>query len=249
MSGHNKWSSIKHKKALVDAKRGKTFTKIIREITVAARDGGGDLETNSTLRNCVIKARGANMPQDNIQRAIKKGTGELEGVHFEEQQYEGYAPGGVALMIRALTDNKNRTSSEIKAILSKRGGNLAAQGAVSYMFHRKGFFAIPTAAIEEEELFLLVSEAGAEDLSQEGDSFEIVTDPGNFDALKKVLDDHGIEQSRCEITQIPESSTPVDDVGTARKILALIDALDDSDDVQSVYENSEIPENIMKELG
>lgn len=242
MSGHSKWATIKHKKGALDAKRGKVFTKIIRELTVAARSGGGNPDTNPRLRLAMEKAKEANMPSDNVDRAVKKGTGELEGTVLEEVTYEGYATGGVALLVFILTDNKNRTSSEIRTIFSKRGGNLAGQGAVSWMFEKKGYFVIPKQTIEEDKLMTLVLDAGAEDMQVEESSYSVTTAPNDFDKVKKVLDDNKIKCEVSELSMIPKNTVKVagDD---AKKVLSLVEELEDHDDVQNVYANFDIPDS------
>ena len=247
MSGHSKWSSIKHKKAAADAKRGKIFTKIIREIMVAARVGGGDPNSNPRLRTAIGTAKESNMPADNIERAIKKGTGGLEGITYEETHYEGYGPHGVAVLVRCLTDNKNRTASDIRNIFSKRGGSLAGAGSVAWIFEKKGLIVVPQSAASEEKLMELVLQAGAEDLSSSGDKFEIITDHASFEAVKHGLEKALIKIDSAELTYIPKNQVtlPPD---KARAVLALIDALEDHDDVQNVYANFEIPDEVMKEL-
>jgi YebC/PmpR family DNA-binding regulatory protein len=248
MSGHSKWASIKHKKAAVDAKRGNLFTKIIREISVAARNGGGDAATNPSLRTAILKAKEANMPADNVQRAIKKGTGELEGVTYEELQFEAFGPEGIGILIKVLTDNKNRSSSEIKMILGKKGGTLASQGAVSHMFKRKGYFEIPEEAIKEDDLLLLVTEAGAEDMKKEEDTFEVTSSPENFEAVRSALEKCGIKCSKAEVMPIPDTRIQIKDPSPAKKIMDILDALDEHDDVQNVYDNSDIPEQLLAQI-
>jgi YebC/PmpR family DNA-binding regulatory protein len=246
MSGHSKWASIKHKKGAKDAKRGKLFSKLVKEITVVARDGGGDLDANARLRTAVQIARDANMPAENIERAIKKGTGELPGVNYEEAVYEGYGPGGVAVLIRVLTDNRNRSTAEIRHIFDKRGGSMGGPGSVSYLFEKKGFICVPAAGVEEETLFALALEAGAEDFKSEGDVFEIYTAPAEFEAVKTALQEEGIKTDLIELTEVPAAEIPVtgDD---ARKVLGLLNALEEHDDVQNVYSNCDIPEDIVNE--
>ena len=242
MSGHSKWSTIKHKKGAADEKRGKIFTKIIKEITVAARLGGGDEETNPRLRTIVLKAKAANMPKDNIERAIKKGTGELEGVDYTELSYEAYAPGGVGLMIDALTDNKNRTAADVRTILSKNGGQLAASGAVSYMFNRKGVIVYETDRADFDALFEAALEAGAEDVGEGSGVIEVITDPGDFAGVLGSLQAGGFEQSGAELSMVPDSAVSLDAEGTA-KVLRLIERLEDNDDVQSVASNLDVPDD------
>ncbi|MEA1927538.1 MAG: YebC/PmpR family DNA-binding transcriptional regulator [Candidatus Auribacterota bacterium] len=247
MSGHSKWASIKHKKGAKDAKRGKLFSKLVKEITVSARDGGGDQDNNSRLRSVVQTARDANMPADNIDRAIKKGTGDLPGVNYEESVYEGYGPGGVAILVRVLTDNRNRSTAEIRHIFDKRGGSLAGPGAVAYLFQKKGFISIAAEGLEEETLFALALEAGAEDFQAEGDTFEIYTDPSNFEEVKKAIEETGITIAVGEVTEIPTNEVPVTG-GDASNVLGLLNDLEEHDDVQNVYSNCDIPEELLEEL-
>ena len=247
MSGHSKWSSIKHKKAAADAKRGKVFTKLIREIMVAARVGGGDPNTNPRLRTAIGTARGANMPIDNIERAIKKGTGDVEGINYEETHYEGYGPHGVAVYVHCLTDNKNRTASEIRNIFTKKGGSMAGAGSVAWIFEKKGLIVVPKAKASEDQLMDLVLQAGAEDLSSTHDKFEILTDAANFETVKETLEKAKIVPESAEITYIPKNEVPLTP-DNARAVLALIEALEDHDDVQNIYANFEIPDEVMKEL-
>ncbi len=242
MSGHNKWSSIKHKKGAQDAKRGKIFTKIIKEITVAARMGGGDPETNPALRTAINKAKSENMPKDNIERAIKKGTGELGGVDYIELTYEGYGPGGVAILIEALTDNKNRTAADIRSIFSKHNGNLGENGCVSYMFQRKGIITFDASNYSEDEILEAALEAGAEDVSGSSDEIEVVTSPDDFNAVSEALDEAGYKSERAEIAMIPEATVSLDDETTA-KALRLIEKIDDNEDVKSVSTNLDIPDD------
>jgi YebC/PmpR family DNA-binding regulatory protein len=242
MSGHNKWSTIKHKKGAQDAKRGKIFTKLIKEITVAARDGGGDPETNPTLRTAITKAKSENMPKDNIERAIKKGTGEIEGVSYEENIYEGYAPGGVAVLVETLTDNKNRTAADIRSIFTKHNGNLGETGCVSYLFKRKGLITFDAEKYSEEEIFEAALEAGAEDVSNEGDEIEVTTTPDDFNEVADALEKAGFQSIRAEVTRIPEATVPLDPE-TTTKAMRLIQKLDDHDDVKSVSSNIEIPDD------
>ena len=246
MSGHSKWHSIKHKKGAADAKRGKIFTKIIKEITVAARLGGGDEEANPRLRTIVLKAKAANMPKDNIERAVKKGTGDVDGVDYSELSYEAYAPGGVGLMIDALTDNKNRTAADVRTILSKGGGQLAAAGAVSYMFNRKGVIVYETGGdsggIDFDALFEAALEAGAEDVAEQDEFIEVVTDPAEFADVLESLQRSGFEPASAEITMVPENTVSPDAEGTA-KVLRLIEHLEDNDDVQSVASNLDVPQD------
>lgn len=242
MSGHNKWSSIKHKKGAQDAKRGKIFTKIIKEITVAARMGGGDAETNPALRTAINKAKSENMPKDNIERAIKKGTGELGGVDYIELTYEGYGPGGVAILIETLTDNKNRTAADIRSIFSKHNGNLGENGCVSYMFQRKGIITFDASEYSEDDILEAALEAGAEDVSSSDDEIEVVTSPDDFNAVSEALEAAGFKSQRAEITMIPEATVSLDDETTA-KALRLIEKIDDNEDVKSVSTNLDIPDD------
>ena len=246
MSGHSKWHSIKHKKAAADAKRGKLFSKLVKEITVAARIGGGDIDTNPTLRTVVQTARDANMPADNIDRAIKKGTGELPGVSYEECAYEGYGPGGVAILIRVLTDNRNRSTAEIRHIFDKKGGNMAGAGSVAWVFETRGMITVEKDKVDEDTLFTLALEAGAEDFEISDDVFEIYTDPSTFEDVKAAIKEKGIPTDVAEITRIPKNEVKVDG-DEARKVLALVNDLEDHDDVQNVYANFDIPDEIIDE--
>jgi YebC/PmpR family DNA-binding regulatory protein len=247
MSGHSKWNSIKHKKAKVDAQRGKVFTRVIKELTVAARTGGGDPEANARLRTAIAGAKAANMPADNIERAIKKGTGELPGVSYEEITYEGYGPAGVALMVDVMTDNKNRTVAEIRHIMSKNGGNLGASNCVAWMFHKKGIIAIPADGVNEDELMEIALEAGAEDMKREGDVFEIVTTPASFEDVRSTLEERGLAMERAELTMLPENTVKVGEKDAA-KVLKIMDALENQDDVQNVHANFDISEDILEKL-
>jgi YebC/PmpR family DNA-binding regulatory protein len=246
MSGHSKWASIKHKKAQIDAKRGKMFSKIAREITVAAKAGGGDVERNPSLRLAVTKAREVNMPQDNVDRAIKKGTGELPGVSYEQIVFEAYGPGGVAILIEALTDNKNRTSAEIRSVISKKGGNSAGAGSVSWQFAKKGYILVKKNKADEEKLLSIALEAGAEDMKAEDDNYEITTDMKDFEKVKDALNKAGIVWDVAELTMIPSSTVPLSG-SAAKQTLDLVEALEDMEDVQNVYANFDIPEDILKE--
>lgn len=242
MSGHSKWHTIKHKKGAADAKRGKIFTKIIKEITVAARMGGGDIDANPRLRTIVLKARDANMPKDNIERAIKKGTGDLEGVSYTEGMYEGYGAGGVAILVETLTDNKNRTAADVRSIFSKSGGNLGESGCVSYMFNRKGVVTFSAETCSEEDVFNAALEAGAEDVSADDDVIEVFTAPEDFEAVRDAMEEAGFKREMAEISMIADQKIELDDEKT-RKVLRLIDRLEDNDDVQNVYSNMDIPED------
>jgi YebC/PmpR family DNA-binding regulatory protein len=245
MSGHSKWHTIKHKKGALDAKRGKLFTKLIKEITVAARTGGsGDVNTNARLRKAVSDAKAANMPSDTIERAIKRGTGELEGVNYEEVTYEGYGPGGVAVLIEAMTDNRNRTVAEIRHLFAKNGGNLGESGSVAWMFEKKGYILVPKASKPEDELFEIVTDAGAEDLREAESHFEIITAPENFDAALEAIKKAGIEPEVAEVSMIPQSNIHLEG-NDARQMLKLMEALEDHDDVQRVHANFDISEQEM----
>ncbi len=241
MSGHSKWHSIKHKKGALDAKRGKLFTKFIKEITVAARSGGGDPEGNARLRKAILDAKAGNMPNDTIDRAIRRGTGEEEGVNYEEITYEGYGPGGVALMIQSMTDNRNRTVAEIRHIFSKNGGNLGESGSVGWIFEKKGYIVIEKAARSEEELFELAIEAGADDLRDDVDNFEIITSPDSFDGVLTAIKGAGIEPQVAEIEMVPQNYIRLEGAD-ARQMLKLMEALEDHDDVQKVSANLDISE-------
>jgi YebC/PmpR family DNA-binding regulatory protein len=245
MSGHSKWSTIKHKKAAKDAKRGKIFTKLIKEITVAARIGGGDINANPRLRTAVLTARSNSMPGDNIERAIKKGTGELEGVTYEEVQYEGYGPGGTAIIAQVLTDNKNRTVSEIRRLFTKHGGNLGETGCVGWMFDKKGLIAIEKSQIDEEKLMGIVLDAGAEDVRDEDEVFEVVTPPEKFHAVKDCLDHEKIAVASAQVTLIPKNTVDVD-AKNVEQVLKLTEELEDHDDVQNVSANFNIPNELME---
>jgi len=248
MSGHSKWSTIKRKKGAIDAKRGKIFTKIIKEITLATRLGGGDIEGNSRLRQAVMLAKEENMPKDNIERAIKKGTGGGEGATaYEEVTYEGYGPGGAAVLVEIMTDNKNRTVAEIRHIFSKHGGNLGENGCVAWMFAKKGSIVIDKKVIDEDALMELVLEAGAEDVKTEDSEYEVITDPGSFEAVKKILDDKGIKHLEARIGMIPSNTVKLE-ANKAEQMLKMMEKLEDNDDVQNVYSNFDIDEEVMKTL-
>jgi YebC/PmpR family DNA-binding regulatory protein len=241
MSGHSKWHSIKHKKGALDAKRGKLFTKFIKEITVAARTGGGDVEGNARLRKAIFDAKAGNMPNDTIDRAVRRGTGEEEGVNYEEITYEGYGPGGVALLIQSLTDNRNRTVAEIRHAFSKNGGNLAAAGAVAWMFDKKGYIVVDKAAKAEDELFDLAIEAGADDLRDDEENYEIITAPENFENVLSAIKAAGIEPQMAEVEMVPGTYVKLEGQ-EARQMLKLMEALEDHDDVQKVSANFDISE-------
>jgi YebC/PmpR family DNA-binding regulatory protein len=244
MSGHNKWASIKHKKGANDAKRGKIFTKLIKEITVAARMGGGDLNGNPRLRAAVLAARAENMPKDNIERGIKKGTGELEGVNYEESLYEGYGPGGAAVLVESLSDNKNRSVAEIRHIFSKNGGSLGTSGCVAWMFKKKGYIAIERQAVDEEKLMEKALEAGAEDVREDETTFEVITAPEDFEAVKAAIDGLQAPYISTEVTMLPQNTTSL--AGKeADQMVRLMDMLEDCDDVQKVYTNADIPDELV----
>lgn len=247
MSGHNKWSTIKHKKGAADAKRGKLFSKIIKEITVSAREGGGDVEGNPRLRTAVLAAKAANMPKDNIERAIKRGTGELDGVSYEELSYEGYTPGGAAVLVQCMTDNKNRAASEVRHVFTKYGGSLGAPGSVAWMFSKKGLLSFDAKKFTEDQIMEIALDAGAEDVSSEGDEVDVTTAPADFEVVKAAFQSKGLKWMEAEVTLLPQNSTTLD-VKTAPSALKLMDALDDLDDVQKVYTNFDIPDEVLKAL-
>ena len=243
MSGHSKWSSIKHKKAATDSKRGKIFTKLIKEITIAARMGGGDPDANPRLRTAIAAARAENMPKDNMERAIKKGTGELEGVNYEEVTYEGYGAGGAAIYIESLTDNKNRTVADIRYIFSKAGGNMAESGCVAYLFDKKGYLVVEKSVVDEDTLMETALDAGAEDVREDGENFEVITEPGDFEGVRDAMEGAGIATIAAEITMLPQTVTPV--AGKeADQMVRLMETLEDCDDVQKVYTNADLPDDM-----
>ncbi len=244
MSGHSKWSSIKHKKAAVDAKRGKIFTKLIKEITVAARMGGGDISANPRLRSAVLTAKSENLPKDKLERAIKKGTGEIEGVSYEEISYEGYGPGGAAVLIESLTDNKNRAVADIRHIFNKCGGNLGENGCVAWMFQTKGYIVVAKSSVNEDQLMETAIEAGAEDVREEGDAFEITTAPADFEAVKAAIEAAAIPFETAEVTMLPQSTTNLQGK-EAEQMIRLMEMLDDCEDVQKVYTNADIPDELV----
>jgi len=246
MSGHSKWHSIKHKKAAADSKRGRIFTRLIKEMTVAARHGGGDLDANARLRLVVNTAKAANMPADNIKRAIMRGTGELPGVSYEEVNYEGYGPGGVALYVRTLTDNRNRTVAELRHILSKHNGNLGENGCVAWMFDKKGYFVAEKSAVEEENLLEVVLAAGAEDMREDGDNFEVLSAPENYDSVKTALEAAQIPVVAAEISMIPQNYVKLEGKD-AQTMLKLMEAIEEHEDVQNVWANFDISDEEMKE--
>lgn len=241
MSGHSKWASIKHKKAALDAKRGKIFTKVIRELAVAARMGGGDPNTNPRLRKAISDAKGVNMPADNIKRAIMKGTGELEGVTYDEISYEGYGPGGVAIFLEVLTDNRNRTVSDLRHVFSKNGGNIGESGCVAWMFNRKGYLVVEKSKASEDDLLDIILEAGAEDLREDGSNYEIFTSPDKYEAVVEALEKSNIEIAASNLGQIPQNYVKLEGK-QAQQLLRLMEELEDHDDVQNVWANFDIDE-------
>ena len=241
MSGHSKWHTIKHKKAAADAKRGRVFTRIIKELTVAARLGGGDPDGNPRLRTVLLAAKAANMPKDNIEKAIKKGTGELPGVSYEEISYEGYGPGGVAVYVRALTDNRNRTLPEIRHLFTKYGGNLGESNCVSWMFEKKGYIVIPKGKTTEEDLLEVVLDAGGDDVRDDGENWEILTPPDRLDPVKEALTGRGVQAATAEVSMVPKTSVKLEGK-KAQQLLAMMEALEDHDDVQNVWANFDIDE-------
>ena len=247
MSGHSKWATIKRKKAATDQARGKLFSKYIKEITIAARHGGGDIEANPRLRTAVSAAKAVNMPAANIERAIKRGTGEIEGVSYEETQYEGYAPGGVAVLVEVATDNRNRTAGDVRHIFTKHGGNLAEAGAVAYLFKLRGVILVDKSAVSEDALIETVLDAGADDVNAEGDSFEILTPPAQLEPVKAALAAKRVPVQSADVTKVASMQVPLDESG-AEAVLRLIDALEDHDDVQKVYSNFNVPDEILARL-
>lgn len=248
MSGHSKWKTIQHKKGAADAKRGQAFSKLSRELAVAAKKGGSDPSTNPTLRAVIQKAKSVNMPAENVQRAIKKGAGELGGVSYEEVVYEGYAAGGVAIVVVVLTDNKNRTAAEVRHIFTRHGSNFAAQGAVTRQFERKGQIYVDASAVEEEKLMSVVLEAGAEDMKLDEGQFEILTDPGSFADVTEALERAGIGTLGAEVCLVPSTLAPVTDRAAAASVIKFVSDLEDHDDVQGVYSNMDVAAEIMKEI-
>ena len=249
MSGHSKWSTIKRKKGAADAKRGKIFTRLMREITVAAKMGGGDPGGNPRLRTAIDAAKAQNMPKDNIERAIKKGTGELEGVTYEEVIYEGYGPGGVAFLIECLTDNKNRAAAEVRHILTKRGGTMAKAGAVSYLFESKGYIVFDKEGLDEDQVMEAALEAGADDVKDGGDVWEVYCEPGEFSSVLEGLQAAGLTPATAEVTKLPSTVVAISDKVEAGKVLTLMESLDEADDVQNVYANFDIDDEVMASLG
>jgi YebC/PmpR family DNA-binding regulatory protein len=247
MSGHSKWSSIKHKKGAADAKRGKIFTRLIKEITVAARLGGGDAEGNPRLRQAIQAAKSENMPKDNIERAVKKGTGELEGTSYEEVNYEAYGPGGVAVLIDCLTDNKNRTVADLKHIFDRHGGNLGEPGCVAWIFEKKGLIVVEKDKVDEERLLELALEAGADDVKEEETEFEVVIEPSSFESVKQAFDLEGLGYNLAEISMVPQNTVSLEGK-KAEQMLHLMEALEDNEDVSQVYANFDIPDEVMEAL-
>jgi YebC/PmpR family DNA-binding regulatory protein len=247
MSGHSKWATIKHKKGAADQARAKNFAKLLRQVEVAAREGGSDTTMNASLRAAVTKARDNSVPMDTIDRAIKRGSGELEGVRYEQVMYEGYAAGGVAMLVEALTDNRNRTGAEVRSIFSKNGGAMAEPGAVSWQFERKGVLMVP-ASVGEEQLMEVALEAGAEDIAEQGDVFQVTCAPADLSALRVALEEAGIAIDSAETTMLPQNSIPVTEEGVAKQVLRMLDALEDNDDVQNVYANFDISDDLFAVL-
>ena len=248
MSGHSKWASIKHKKGAVDAKRGKVFTKLIKEITVATRLGGKDPDSNSRLRVAIAAAKAENMPKENIERAIKKGTGELEGSNYEEATYEGYGPGGVAVLIEVLTDNKNRAVADVRYLFERSGGNLGESGCVAWMFSQKGLIVFQKDQVEEEMLFELALEAGADDIKEDEKELEVITEPSSFEKVKTAIENAGIRYTLAEVTMIPKTTVKIDDKH-AQQMLTLMENLEDNEDVNHVYANFDISDEAMEAIG
>ncbi|HWM13263.1 MAG TPA: YebC/PmpR family DNA-binding transcriptional regulator [Gaiellaceae bacterium] len=248
MSGHSKWSSIKHKKGAADAKRGKLFSKLSRAIIVAAREGGPDPEANATLATAIQKARDSSMPKDNIERAVARGAGGASDgdAAYETVTYEGYGPGGVAVFVEALTDNRNRTAAEVRHLFTKNEGNLGTSGAVAWLFERKGVVIVSRDAVDEDELMLAAADGGAEDVGQDGSSFQVTAAPDDLAAVRTALDGAGIALESAEVTMLPKTTVAIEDEGTAKKLLRLMDALEENDDVQAVYANFDIPEGILE---
>ncbi len=247
MSGHSKWATIKHKKGALDAKRGKIFTRLIKEITMAAKGGGGDPDSNPRLRTAILAAKAENMPADNIKRAIQRGTGELPGATYEEFSLEGYGPGGVALLVDISTDNRNRTVSEIRHVFGKNNGNMAEAGAVSWMFHKKGDIIVPKSAAKEDDLMNIVLEGGGEDLKDDGESWEIITDPHSYEAVLDAVKKAGITPSSSSVAMVPQNYIKLEGV-QATQMIRLVEALEDHDDVQNVHANFDIDQKVLEEV-
>ena len=248
MSGHSKWHSIRHKKGAVDAKRGKIFSRLIKELMVAARMGGGDPSANPRLRQAIASAKAENMPKDNIERAIKRGTGELDGVNYEECIYEGYAPGGVAVLVEIMTDNKNRAAADVRYIFSKGGGSLGEAGCVAWMFDKKGLIVFDQELVNEDEILEVALEAGADDVVASEDQFEVHTDLAAFESVKQAFDDQELRYAMAEVTMLPKNTVEIDDESLAVQVLKLMEAIEDSDDVQKVYANFDIPDKILQRI-
>ncbi|WP_448821622.1 YebC/PmpR family DNA-binding transcriptional regulator [Cetobacterium sp.] len=248
MAGHSKWSNIKHRKGAQDAKRGKLFTKLGKELTIAAKEAGGDPNFNPRLRLAIDKAKAANMPKDNLERAIKKGTGELEGVDYMEIRYEGYGPEGTAFIVEVVTDNKNRSASEVRTAFSRKNGNLGTDGAVSWMFQRKGEIVVAAEGVDADELMMAALEAGAEDVKDEDGEFTVLTDPADCNTVSEELKKAGYNVTEAEVAMIPDNKVQITDLDTAKKVMALYEALDDLDDVNDVYSNFDISEELLEQL-
>ena len=248
MSGHSKWHSIRHKKGATDAKRGKIFSRLNKELMVAARMGGGDPSANPRLRQAIATAKSENMPKDNIERAIKKGTGELEGINYEEYMYEGYAPGGVALLIEVMTDNKNRAAADIRYVFNKRGGSLGEAGCVAWMFEKKGLIIFDQNQVAEDEVLEVALEAGADDVITTEDQYEVHTELSAFESVKQAFDDQELRYTMAEITMMPQNTVEIDDESMAVQVLKLMEAIEDADDVQKVYANFDIPDKILQRI-
>ncbi len=249
MSGHSKWSSIKHKKGAADAKRGKLFSKLSRAIIVAAREGGADPDGNATLATAIQKARDASMPKDNIERAIARGAGTAtDGEVYETVTYEGYGPDGVAVFVEALTDNRNRTAADVRHVFAKHEGNLGTSGTVAWLFERKGVLIVPADGVDEESLMLVAADGGAEDVELDGSSFQVISAPDDLAAVRAALDEAGIAYDSADLTMLPKTTVSVEDEGTAKKLVRLMDALEDNDDIQAVYANFDIPEGILERV-
>ncbi|RDI74929.1 DNA-binding regulatory protein, YebC/PmpR family [Gaiella occulta] len=247
MSGHSKWSTIKHKKGAADAKRGKLFTKLSRSIMVAAKEGGADPATNLALQNAIEKARSYSMPKDNIERAIARGTGaDADGSAFETVVYEGYGPEGVAVIVEALTDNRNRTASDVRHLFSKHGGNLGATGAVAWQFERRGIVLVAAEGVDEEELFLLAADAGADDVERDGSVFQVASAPEQLAAVREAIEAAGLTIESAELSMVPKVTVAIDDEKTAKQVVRLVEGLEDNDDVQDVYANFDIPESLLE---
>jgi len=247
MSGHSKWATIKHKKGALDAKRGKIFTRLIKEISIAAKNGGGDPDSNPRLRGAILAAKAENMPQDNIKRAIQRGTGELPGATYEEFSLEGYGPGGVAVLLDINTDNRNRTVSEIRHVFGKNGGNMADAGAVSYMFHKKGEVIVPKSAIKEDDLMALILDAGAEDLRDDGENWEVLSEPSAYEAVLEAVKKAGIEPTSSSVTMIPQNYIKLEGPA-ASTMIRLMEAFEEHDDVQNVHSNFDIDQKLLEEV-